>query len=358
MTQIMRRRGARPSPRHRLAAAVPHRIRGTTPPSFIVIPSKLSYWLNDQYGDCVTAEEAFAKACNDPEILIQDSVVQSWAAGNGVLDGADLDQVLTMMQQSGFAQDGRMYNDGAHTSVDFTNAALLQNAIAQGPVKIGVAAGQLENVVGTSNGWFGTGFRSDQNEDHCVALCGYGSISWLASQLGVNVPAGIDGSQPAYALFTWDTIGIIDVPSMLAITGEAWLRNPTTVAIPPLTPPPPPPPPPLPPPSPLPPPAPPPGPTPPPAPTPVTLWQQLLAFLEELLAMFFGKGAGACKPEECAGRVTQLALKHGFALTWQQIGAIVAVIMQAVSSGPLSFATIAGLIQAIVAILYPPPPAK
>ena len=34
---------------------------------------------------------------------------------------------------------------------------------------------------------------------------------------------------PAYALFTWDSIGIIDVPSMLAITGEAWLRNPTTV---------------------------------------------------------------------------------------------------------------------------------
>ena len=30
-------------------------------------------------------------------------------------------------------------------------------------------------------------------------------------------------------MFTWNTIGIIDVPSMLAITHEAWLRNPTTV---------------------------------------------------------------------------------------------------------------------------------
>jgi hypothetical protein len=30
-------------------------------------------------------------------------------------------------------------------------------------------------------------------------------------------------------LFTWDSIGIIDVPSMTAVTHEAWLRQPTTV---------------------------------------------------------------------------------------------------------------------------------
>ena len=29
-------------------------------------------------------------------------------------------------------------------------------------------------------------------------------------------------------MFTWDSIGIIDVPSMIAITQEAWLRQPTT----------------------------------------------------------------------------------------------------------------------------------
>jgi len=36
-------------------------------------------------------------------------------------------------------------------------------------------------------------------------------------------------SQQGYAMFTWDSIGIIDQPSMLAITHEAWLRNPTTI---------------------------------------------------------------------------------------------------------------------------------
>jgi hypothetical protein len=32
-------------------------------------------------------------------------------------------------------------------------------------------------------------------------------------------------------MFTWDSIGVIDQPSMLAITHEAWLRQPTTVIL-------------------------------------------------------------------------------------------------------------------------------
>ena len=89
--------------------------------------------------------------------------------------------------------------------------------------------------MGTSNppvsGWFATGLTKDTNEDHCVSLCGYGTIAWLAAQLGVSVPDGIDGTQQGLGLFTWDSIGIIDWPSMLAITGEAWLRNPVTVVV-------------------------------------------------------------------------------------------------------------------------------
>jgi len=52
---------------------------------------------------------------------------------------------------------------------------------------------------------------------------------WLAQQLQAKVPAGVDGTKQGYAMFTWDSIGIIDQPSMLAITHEAWLRNPTTI---------------------------------------------------------------------------------------------------------------------------------
>jgi hypothetical protein len=39
----------------------------------------------------------------------------------------------------------------------------------------------------------------------------------------------VDGIQPGYGMFTWDSIGIIDVPSLIAVTHEAWLRQPTTV---------------------------------------------------------------------------------------------------------------------------------
>ncbi len=224
-------RGASPSPRHRLAGAQPHVISGPTPPQLLYKPKKLSFWLNNKDGDCVTAEEAFAKACHVPEIFIQDAEVRAWATKNKVLNGTVLVNVLDVMVSAGFQQGGRTYDDGPHVSVDWTNTALLQNAIAHGPVKIGVAADQLQAVVQDppTNGWFATGFKEDTNEDHCVSLCGYGTFAWLAGQLGVTVPKGLNPATPGYGLFTWSSIGIIDDPSMVAITQEAWLRNPTTV---------------------------------------------------------------------------------------------------------------------------------
>jgi hypothetical protein len=222
-------RGAIPTPRAKLAAATPYRIIGTTPPNSIVIPSQLAFWGNNQYGDCVTAEEAFAKACHRSEIFISDQEAINWANQHNFLNGAYLNVVLDTMANDGFQQDGRTYDDGPAYAVDWTNCQLLQNAISQGPVKLGIAADQLNNVYtyGVS-GWFATGFHPDQAEDHCVSLCGYGTIAWLAQQLQVGVPAGVDGGQPGYAMFTWDTIGVIDEPSMVAITHEAWLRSPTT----------------------------------------------------------------------------------------------------------------------------------
>ena len=68
-------------------------------------------------------------------------------------------------------------------------------------------------------------------------LCGYGTAAELraaiAAEYGVTVtfPPGFSGSTPCYALFTWNTVGIIDVPSLLAITGEAWVRKPTTIIL-------------------------------------------------------------------------------------------------------------------------------
>jgi hypothetical protein len=209
---------------------MPHLALAGAPPNFLIVPEKLSFWHNDTHGDCVTAEEAFAKACHSPEIFITDNEVQKWATAHGWYDGATLIEVLKAMQTGGFKQTGNTYDDGAINSVNWTDLAALQSAISQGPVKIGVAADQLETVCTPGkNGWFATGFQEDNKYDHCVSLCGYGTITWLAQQMDVTVPGGVDGSKPGFALFTWDSIGIIDFPSVVAITGEAWLRAPTTI---------------------------------------------------------------------------------------------------------------------------------
>jgi hypothetical protein len=232
------KRGAIPSPRSALAAATPF-VVVAAPPTFIIVPKTLSFWGNYSDGDCVTAEEAFAKACNNPEIFISENEVITWATAHGILQGANLVEVLQWMETGGFLQDGSTYDDGKYLSVDFTNSTALQSAISLGPVKLGVAGDQLNTVwwgaggssAGGVSGWFATGFNTDSNYDHCVSLCGYGTLAWLAQQLNVQVPSGIDGTKQGYAMFTWDSIGIIDVPSMLAITSEAWLRQPTTVIV-------------------------------------------------------------------------------------------------------------------------------
>jgi hypothetical protein len=228
------KRGAIPSPRHALAAATPHIPLTRVPPNHLLCPRQLSIWHNDKHSDCVTAEEAFAKACHSPEIFITDAEVQTWAKANGFYEGAILIDVLKKMQKEGFSQTHHTYDDGAPSSVDWTNPAVLKSALYHGPVKIGVAANQLETTCRAHNfksGWFATGYTKDDAEDHCVSLCGYGTITWLAQQLKATVPSGVNGAQPGYAMFTWGSIGIIDVPSMVAITHEAWLRTPTTVVV-------------------------------------------------------------------------------------------------------------------------------
>jgi len=226
-------RGAYPTPKHKIAAAAPHSVSGATPPQFIRIPKVLSMWGNDNFGDCVTAEECFAKACNLPEIDLPYGKAVKFARQNWILNGAGIWEVMQIMATKGMYFGDSLYLDGPAKYVNFTNPAILKNAIYQGPVKLGVAGDQLENVIQTygvgQNGWDATEFTQDGNVDHCTGLSGYGPSGWLAQQLGVGLPRGVAPATPGYAMFTWSSIGIIDVPSMVAITGEAWLRTPTTI---------------------------------------------------------------------------------------------------------------------------------
>lgn len=222
-------RGAKPTPRHKLCGAHPFVAPSLAiPPQVAYVPAKLSMWGNSQYGDCVSAEEAFNKAVSGE--FIADSVVTSWASKNGYLNGAMLDEVMDSMRKSGFPQDGHVYGDGGYKSVDYSNEATLQAAIAVAPVKLGMDANALPSGAGNQQGWYAFGGKPGQynNEDHCTALCGYGPASYLFAQLGTAVPAGVDPAKPCYLHFTWSTIGVVDHDWIMSTVGEAWLRDPSS----------------------------------------------------------------------------------------------------------------------------------
>ena len=234
-------RGAIPSPRFELAAAMPHvpdpKIR--VPRRHLMWPVKMSSWNNYVYGDCVSAEEAFAKATAPPRVFIPEATVVAWASANGDLNGAFLTGVMTTMQTHGFSHRRKTYDDGPYNSVNWTIPAILHSAIySHGPVKIGVGAGDFQTnangmVTPGTSGWAMYNYPQNLTEDHCTSLCGYGTFAELVAlfrehHVRVKAPRGMPRGL-CYAMFTWNSIGIIDQQSLLNMTYEAWIRNPVTI---------------------------------------------------------------------------------------------------------------------------------
>ncbi len=234
-------RGAIPSPRHELAAAMPHvpDPKISVPPSFLMWPVQMDSWNNYTYSDCVSAEEAFAKATAAPQTFIPQATVVAWASAHGYLHGAMLTAVMTTMQTKGFSLPPKTYDDGPYNAVNWTSAAILQSAIySHGPVKIGVGAEDFQTnadgkVSPGTSGWAMYNYPKNQPEDHCVSLCGYGTLAALVGlfqqhKVTVHAPNGMPTGL-CYAMFTWNSIGIIDQQSMLNMTYEAWIRIPVTI---------------------------------------------------------------------------------------------------------------------------------
>jgi hypothetical protein len=222
-----------PSPNHELAATPPYRGGGAAPESFLAWPTEISYWGNDKASNSTWAEEAFAKACADPKVLLPTDVVLSTAQECGSSNFA------RFLQTHGFQVGHKAYLDGPFHSVDWTNGAALNGAIANvGPVKIGVASANLTSgaegqVTPRTSGWAIHGLPMGEPENHCASLCGYGFLAALVDLfkrhgVNVNLPPGMPTGL-CYAMFTWGSIGIVDRQSLINITGEAWVRNPTTI---------------------------------------------------------------------------------------------------------------------------------
>lgn len=225
--------GEFPTPNHELAAARPYKPGSAAPASFMVWPTGPGFWGNEKASHSSWVEEAFAKACAEPKVFIPPEVVRSTAQRCGSSNFA------AFMQTRGFQLEGKAYLNGPFNSVDWTDAAALNSAIASvGPVKIGIASASLvtgaegQLTPGTS-GWAIYAVPTGQPEDHFASLCGFGALAALTDlfkEHGVNVdlpqgmPAGL-----CYAMFALGSIGIIDRQSLMNIAGEAWVRNPTTI---------------------------------------------------------------------------------------------------------------------------------
>jgi hypothetical protein len=225
--------GEFPTPNHELAAAQPYRACGAAPESFIAWPIGMDRAWNDKASNSSWAEEAFAKACAKPKVLIPIDVVLLTSQECGSSNFA------AFMQTHGFQMQRKTYLDGPFNSVDWTNAAALNDAIASvGPVKIGVASANLasgphDHATPGTSGWAIYGLPTGQPENQCASLCGYGLLAALVALferhgVNVNLPPGMPTGL-CYAMFIWGSIGIVDHQSLMNITGEAWVRNPTTI---------------------------------------------------------------------------------------------------------------------------------
>jgi hypothetical protein len=165
--------------------------------------------------------------------------VVAWASEHGYLNGATLTAVMATMQTDGFPFNSMTYDDGPYNSVNWASPAILNSAIySHGPVKIGVGAEDFQSnphglVTPGTSGWAMYDYPKNQQMDHCVSLCGYGTLSELVGlfrqhNVIVHAPPGMP-TGICYAMFTWNSIGIIDHQSMLNMTYEAWIRNPVTI---------------------------------------------------------------------------------------------------------------------------------
>jgi hypothetical protein len=216
------------SSRHKLARSCPFKPAAAIPDQYITPIRKWSKWLNDQYGVCTTSEECCNIDCAWADI-VDDKTMYNWCRKHGFVNGADLPEVMEAMVSDPI---GGTYSDGDYFSVDWTDEAVLRAAIyeSQSSVKIAIAADQLRpTAAGESQGWVLTGARKDRSIDHCVGLVGYGTAKFILESLGAKVPSTLDPNKKGYCMFTWGTLGFIDQASLDAITGEAYVRKPSSL---------------------------------------------------------------------------------------------------------------------------------
>ncbi len=221
--------GLIPTPPEKVAQVSRFRASRAAIPKAVAFNPKLQMWGNDQYGDCVSAQEAFAKACCG--VQISDQALISWADKHDLLNGAMLPDVMELFAQDPIMVDGHRYGDGPYQSVDYTDESAVCAALAQykAPLNIAIDHSALPSGAGNQMGWYRLNVSGHyRSYDHCVGISGYGPASFMFPLYGAQVPAGVSPDKIVFGLFTWKTIGLIDISWLQAACSEMYVRNPTT----------------------------------------------------------------------------------------------------------------------------------
>ena len=104
------KRGAKASPRHKLFSTPQHKAIKDTPAQYVNIPTYLSMWGNDQYGDCTCAETMFARvASSGGKLNPTDQEAIDFATAAGALNGAVITDVLDFEKATGTTIGGMVY---------------------------------------------------------------------------------------------------------------------------------------------------------------------------------------------------------------------------------------------------------
>lgn len=231
-------RGGRPTPPEIIAAAQRHVHDGTPLPTSCLLWAKhLNPWGNIGKGDCCTAEECFKLGAAAPGVFVPQRYAIKWAQRNGFAQGATPYAVMSAMATEGMVVSGVTYKDGPPSWVDWTSSTTLASAIAtSGPIKLGVASGNLEEFIqeASVSGYCVYGYPAGLPQDHCISLCGYAST--LDEMVSLFAAKGVTVTPPSgtptgltYAFFTWGGVDLMDLQSLLNMTGEAWVRTPPTI---------------------------------------------------------------------------------------------------------------------------------
>lgn len=184
------------------------------------------YW-NATYGCCTGS--ALVEIINDVYgVQVDPNVALDWFRAHNILDGANELDVLNAAETDPLVVNGQGYVIGPSVTFDYADVEAVKDAISAHKVAYwGVDAGYLQQVVGDVSGWVAPVITTPQtNYDHAVFSPDYGTLDELATYLnkqrGVTVTLGsLDPQMLGCTLDTWDTLGIVPMPTIGNTTGEA-----------------------------------------------------------------------------------------------------------------------------------------